>query len=153
MKLAWLSCALIACAHPPDARDHADGGNEDETLAYITETIFVPYCATAECHSTFKQAFGYTFDTVAGAQYTLQAAGLLACTVDSGDNPITFDPCDINADSTGFASSNTPLLLALRVGDPDRMPYDQPLANKDYTLILQWVIDGAAGYVGSAGTN
>jgi hypothetical protein len=148
MKLALLvTYTLAACAHPTDPRD----GNEDESLAYITETIFVPYCATAECHSTFKQAGvpggqPVVLDTVDHAQNTLQLQGMIACT-GSGGQP--FDPCDTNADPTGYAASHdTELMQIIKTTGYNglRMPYDQPLPNKDVQFIAQWIVDGAEGY-------
>jgi hypothetical protein len=147
MKLVWLmTYTLAACAHPMDRRD----GTEDESLAYITETIFVPYCATAECHSTFKQASivggsPVVLDTVAGAQNTLQSQEMIAC---AGSNGVTFDPCDTDADPTGNAVNSTELISILTTSYAElRMPYDEPLANKDIQFLAQWIVDGAEGYV------
>ncbi|HEX4454498.1 MAG TPA: hypothetical protein VH143_26735 [Kofleriaceae bacterium] len=141
-----MTYTLAACAHPVDPRD----GTEDESLAYITETIFVPYCATAECHSTFKQAsipggIPIVLDTVEGAQTTLQSQTMIAC---AGSNGGTIDPCDTDADPTGNAVNSTELISILTTGYGElRMPYDEPLANKDIQFLAQWIVDGADGYV------
>jgi hypothetical protein len=153
MKLALLiTYTLAACAHPADSRD----GTEDESLAYITETIFVPYCATAECHSTFKQAsvpgaLPVVLDTVANAQNTLQTQGMIAC-VGSDGQP--FDPCDTDADPTGNAAYGTELMMIITTSYAGlRMPYDQALPNKDIQFIAQWIVDGAEGYEPAATTD
>lgn len=146
MKLALLlTYTLAACAHPADSRD----GNEDESLAYITETIFLPYCATAECHSTFKQAGvpggqPIVLDTVDHAQSTLLITGMISCT-GAGGQP--FDPCDTDADASGNAAYGTELMLIMTTSYNNlRMPYDQALPNKDIQFIAQWIVDGAEGY-------
>jgi hypothetical protein len=144
MKLALLAtCTLIACANPvTDPRE----GNEDESLAYITETIFVPYCATAECHSTFKQADGYVFDTVEGAQSTIAKYNLITCA-----NAASYDPCDVSADPSGKVSPMTELVQIISASGYNnlRMPYDQSMPRNDVYFITQWLIDGANGYVGT----
>jgi hypothetical protein len=131
MKHLVLSCvcALAACSATED---------RPETLAYITETILGPYCATAECHSAMKDQSGYAFDSVELAQDAIAGetgtAGPLIA-------PCTAVPCD--------ASDNNNYLL--RVIDQqdnfgNRMPLDQPLDNKDIVLIHDWIANGAAGY-------
>jgi hypothetical protein len=158
MKLAWLmTYTLFACAHPVDPRDNNEG--EDDSLAYITETIFVPYCATAECHSTFKQA-GFPgdppieLDTVEHAQTALQGSPTgyspwLQCTGSDGQ---LHDPC-LDDSPNGKYVEATFLISVLNTNDNGvRMPYDQPLPNKDVTYLEQWIIDGANGYE-PAGSN
>jgi hypothetical protein len=153
MKLVWLmTYGLLACAHPVDPRDHT----EDESLAYITETIFVPYCATAECHSSFKQASisGGTpivLDTVENAQATLSGTGgffapWLSCT--GSDGVTTYDPCDVDGNPNGKLVQNTFLISVLTSNvNGVQMPYDQPLEYKDIQFLSQWIVDGADGYV------
>jgi hypothetical protein len=160
MKFALLiTYTFAACAHPVDPRDNPEG-TEDETLAYITETIFVPYCATAECHSTFKQAGipggdPIVLDTVEHAQNTLQAEGMLECSA----RGMVYDPCDVDADSTGSAAYTTYLgvitgKVGFSIGDGTllRMPYDQALPDKTYKFMIQWIADGADGYTPNPGT-
>jgi hypothetical protein len=162
MRFALLiAYTLAACAHPDDPRDNSDSA-EDETLPYITETIFVPYCATAECHSTFKQASdpyysnGLVLDTVEHAQTSIATLGMIAC-----PPPAAQDPCDLDVDPTGKAASTTMLMQALSGAQgfhiPNssiylRMPYDEPLPSKDIALIDQWINDGADGYIPNAST-
>jgi hypothetical protein len=160
MKFALLiTYTFAACAHPADPRDNSDS-TEDETLAYITETIFLPYCATAECHSTFKQASipggePIVLDTVEHAQNTLQSQGMLECSA----RGTVYDPCDLDADSTGSAAYGTYLGvitgevgMAIGNGVTLRMPYDQALPDKDYRFMIQWIADGADGYTPNPGT-
>jgi hypothetical protein len=49
----------------------ASDDGRPETLAYITETIFAPSCALAECHLAMTREFSYAFDNVALAQQAL----------------------------------------------------------------------------------
>jgi hypothetical protein len=162
MKFALLvTYTLAACVHPEDPRDNGDSA-EDETLAYITETIFVPYCASAECHSSLKQAGipggdPIVLDTVEHAQQTLQRENMLECTA----RGMLFDPCDTNADPSGSDAGTTELAELIGSGGYEidsethtylQMPYDQPLASKDVAFIVQWIVDGAAGYTPNAGT-
>lgn len=142
---------LAACAHPStDPRDHT----EDESLAYITETIFVPYCGTAECHSSFRRELGYVFDSVAAAQVSIQSFGLVACT---GSNGQSYDPCDgavPGNDLPGAPLTESTILVGiLNATSFPRMPFDQPLADKDIAFIGQWIVDGADGYVSSVTVN
>jgi len=113
-----------------------------QTLAYITETILAPNCATAECHSSTRAQAGYVFDTVQHAQDSLADAN----------------------DTTGFRSfaalitvgdpANSPLVTVLNgqggysqsTGKP-LMPLDHPLPNKDIFFIGEWIQNGADGYV------
>jgi len=123
MKLVLLALALSAC------------GTDDRppTLGYITETIFVPSCSSAFCHSSLKRAGGYAFDTVANAEDSIKSLPLIAtCPV---------PPCD-NAPGESY------LLTVITDKDiyGNRMPYDQPLPNLDAVLIAQWITDGAPGY-------
>jgi hypothetical protein len=62
MRCLALLAALGACATTDD---------RPQTLAYITETILVPNCATAECHSALENQNNYVFDTVEHAQKSL----------------------------------------------------------------------------------
>jgi hypothetical protein len=126
-------CALAAACTTTDDRP--------QTLAYVTETILVPNCATAECHSSLRAQDGYVFDTVEHTQDSLADAN----------------------DQTGFRSigalitpgdpMNSPLVSVLNgqndfVKDENKplMPLDHPLANKDIFFIAKWIENGAAGY-------
>jgi hypothetical protein len=123
------ACAFAACSATED---------RPETLAYITETILAPFCATAECHSAMKDQSGYAFDSVELAQDAIAGetgtAGMLIASCSAV-------PCD--------ASDNNNYLLKV-IDEQDiygnRMPLDQPLANKDIVLIHDWIANGAVGY-------
>ncbi len=108
-----------------------------ETLAYITEAILAPNCATANCHSAMKNEYGYAFDSVAASQRSM-AMGLIA--------PCADVPCP---------PGNSALITYITVGDgiSGRMPLDTPLANKDIELIANWIEDGAFGYTPPATGN
>jgi hypothetical protein len=106
------------------------------TLDYITETILAPSCATAECHSAFKQEVGDEFDTPAAARRSIVANTLVAY------------PDDMTAPSGSY------LIQALRVGEPSildpgsglvRMPYDAAMPEADIRLIESWIADGVLG--------
>lgn len=124
MKRIFLAFATLVACNVTDDRP--------ETLAYITETILKPSCATAECHSAMKAQNGYVFDSVAAANTSLQPPMVLTC-----DEP----PCT-------KAPAGSYLLTVISKADDEgnRMPLDQPLANKDIALIAQWLLDGAPGF-------
>jgi hypothetical protein len=132
MKRLVLIGALLggACGSATDDRP--------PTLDYITETILAPSCASAECHSAFKQEVGDRFDTPEAARLTMVANFLVL-------------PADADAPE---ASS---LVRALTVGLPSilhpdpislnliRMPYDAPLPDRDIELIKTWISMGSPG--------
>ena len=111
--LAWV-VALAACAQTENDRP--------ATLQYLTEAILQPSCGQYTCHSSFRRAKGYAFDTVDAARTSLTLPGVVNTT----------DP----------TSSLLYLVLTRRV---KRMPYDAPLAQKDIDLIFKWIDDGAPG--------
>lgn len=124
-KLFAISLGLIgACAVTDD---------RPETLEYITETILAPNCGTTTCHSAFKRQSGYAFDSVAGARAAISDGTLIAT--------CATPPCD-GADADSY------LLTVMTTQDRagNRMPLDQPIANKDIVLIAHWIADGAEGY-------
>jgi hypothetical protein len=133
MKLVLLlatTCGALAACQVTDERP--------QTLAFVTETILQPSCGTAECHSAMKQQNHYAFDSVAGAQAAL-ATGLVACSVGG----VTLDPCSDDRASAG----TTELIVVLSSNAfGNRMPVDQPLANKDIVFLEQWIAGGADGY-------
>lgn len=106
------------------------------TLEYITEAIFAPTCATAECHSAFKRQVGDVFDTVASTRRTIVGNHLVAYPDDMADPSRSF------------------LITTLTVGSPSildpgsgnvRMPYDAPMPDADIRLIEAWIALGVAG--------
>jgi hypothetical protein len=117
-------CALAACNVTDD---------RPETLAYITEAILAPSCGTAECHSAMKREKGYAFDTVENAQDSIANGELVeVCAT---------PPC-VGAPADSY------LLTVITSQDVEgnRMPLDQPLANKSIYLIGNWITNGAEGY-------
>ena len=124
LKLSLALVALAACSVTDD---------RPETLAYITETILAPNCATAECHSATKREFGYMFDSVDHTQQSIKDGNLIAVC----DMP----PCDT-------APANSDLLTVITTKDSygNRMPLDEPLPDLDAVLIAKWITDGANGY-------
>lgn len=122
MKLIFLGFAALVACNVTDDRP--------ETLAYITETILKPSCATAECHSAMKAERGYVFDSVDAARASLKPI-VLTC-----DEP----PC-----TTAPAGSYLLTVITQQDTDGNRMPIDVPLANKDIVLIEQWLLDGSPG--------
>jgi len=113
--------ALAACTQTDNDRP--------ATLQYITEAILQPNCGQYTCHSSFKKAKGYAFDTVEAAQASLA-------------------PSDPNAPKV-INTSDPPssFLYQVLTRKVKRMPYDAPLPNKDIDLILKWIEDGAPGLV------
>ena len=113
--------ALAACTQTDNDRP--------ATLQYITEAILQPSCGQYTCHSSYKKAKGYAFDTVAAAQASLA-------------------PSDPNAPQV-INTSDPPssFLYQVLTRKVKRMPYDAPLPQKDIDLILTWIEDGAPGLV------
>jgi hypothetical protein len=105
-----------------------------ETLAYVTETVLAPSCGLAECHSAMKRQSNYVFDSVAGAQASIAGGHLVAT--------CALPPCE-NADASSYLLT----VISTQDVEGDRMPRDQPLANKDIVYIASWITDGADGYV------
>ncbi len=135
MKLTgfcWLVAlgGLVAC----DVTD-----DRPQTLAYVTETILAPSCGTAECHSAMKKQSNYVFDSVAGAQASIAGGGLIATCAQP--------PCE-SADASSYLLT----VISTQDVEGDRMPLDQPLANKDIDFIANWITDGADGYVPPSGS-
>lgn len=110
--------AMAACAQTDNDRP--------KTLPYITEAILQPNCAQDVCHSSFRMAKGYAFDTVAMTQRSL--------------TPSASSPSIVNP-----AEPESSLLYTVLTRKIKRMPYDAPLPQKDIDLILRWIQDGAPG--------
>lgn len=114
----------------------ACGTDEDDrpqTLEYVTAVVLAPNCGNAQCHSSFRREENYAFDTIHETRLTLMNnAGLV----------VPGEP-------------NESLLYTVLIspggdddsGNPPRMPYDQPMANKDIQLIYNWIEGGAEGLV------
>lgn len=123
----WRIClpalALAACGTENDQRPRS--------VQYITEAILAPYCGNAQCHSSFRNAQGYTFDTVEKAQLSL-TGGLVGNIILNGRQ----EPEGEGASSFLYTVLTRPV---------DRMPYDQPLPDADLELIERWIDFGAPG--------
>jgi hypothetical protein len=108
--------AVVAVVAACDTTDN----DRPATLEYITEAILQPYCAQNVCHSSYTRQSGYAFDTVEEARKSLQLIVI---------------PNDVD-DS---------LLSSVLTRAVKRMPYDEPLLNKDILLIQEWIRLGAEG--------
>ncbi len=111
--------ALAACGTSEDDRP--------ATLQYITVAILQPSCGNAQCHSSFRRAEDYAFDTVEEAKDSINTYSLV----------IRGEP-------------ESSLLYQVLVtpggeGNTPRMPYDQPMSDIDVALIHEWITKGAAG--------
>jgi hypothetical protein len=123
-RLIWLSAlALAACGTEDDQRPR--------TVEYITEAVLAPQCGNAQCHSSFRNAKGYAFDTVERSQHSLADLLLGNITLNAKDEP------------QGDAASS--FLINVLTRTVDRMPYDQPLPEPDIDLIARWIDFGAPG--------
>jgi hypothetical protein len=102
------------------------------TLEYITQTIFAPTCASAECHSAFKMEVGDQFDTVEATRRSIV-------------NNVLVDTLQPTA-SVLYGSITTGYPSLLNPGSGNiRMPFDAPMPDADVALILRWIQDGAHG--------
>ncbi len=107
-----------------------DTDDRPATLEYITAAILAPNCGNAQCHSSFRREDDYAFDTVDEARITFATyPGLIV-------------PSDPN-ESVLYQT----LVSPGGKNQPLRMPYDQPLANRDVELIYHWIDEGAEGLV------
>lgn len=118
-RLAMVALVVAGCGTTDDQRPR--------NLDYITEAILAPSCGAATCHSAFKGADGFVFDTVNGARATFQADLEL----------LSFE------DDAAFAG----LVLNLTVEQPGapRMPLNAPIPDADIALIQDWIGFGAPG--------
>jgi hypothetical protein len=125
-RLALFAAVLAACGATDD---------RPATLEYITETIFAPTCALAECHSVFKQQAGDVFDTPESVRRTIVLNG--HAYPFEADNP-----------------SQTYLIRSLTVGVTSvidqsrglvRMPFVQPMPDANIQLIERWIAAGVPG--------
>ena len=122
----WLPAigfALAACGTENDQRPRS--------VEYVTQAILAPSCGNAQCHSQFKNAAGFTFDSVDTAQASL-AGGLVGSV-------------SLNALNEAVGDAESSLLLNVLTRTRERMPYDQPLPKPDIELIRRWIDFGAPG--------
>ncbi|MBV8760228.1 MAG: hypothetical protein JO257_23245 [Deltaproteobacteria bacterium] len=122
-----VALALAACGTTTDDRPR--------TIEYVTEALLAPTCGQAQCHSTFRQARGDVFDTVAAARRSLVVNGLI-----SFDSP-SYDPAmPANAQLIQWITQTDPLGLGI-----GRMPYDTPMPNEDVNFLELYIKEGAPG--------
>jgi hypothetical protein len=95
------------------------------TLQYISTALLKPSCASATCHSSFRQEENRSYSTVQEACESLV-----------GDV--------IPGDPQGS------LLINVMTRTVNRMPYDQPMPSVDRKLIEDWISTGAAGLPATA---
>ncbi len=123
-----LALAVAACGTTTDDRPR--------TIEYVTEAILAPTCGQAQCHSTFRQARGDVFDTVAAARRSLIVNGLI-----SFDSAPQYDPSNpANAQLIQWITQTDPLGLGI-----GRMPYDAPMPNEDVNFLELYIKEGAPG--------
>lgn len=101
------------------------------TLEYITDTILMPTCAAAQCHSAFKMEAGDEFDTVDATRRTIVVNGL----VELGSPRASFLYNSITIGETSVINPGTTV----------RMPFDAPMPDADVALIGTWITNGAPG--------
>lgn len=115
-----MALGLAACG--------VDDDDRPATLEYITAAILAPSCGNAQCHSSFRRVDDYAFDTIEEARITFAVyQGLV----------VRGEP-------------NESLLYQVLISpggenQAPRMPYDQPIPNRDVQLIFDWIEDGAEG--------
>jgi hypothetical protein len=124
-----LAGALLASACGSAADDRPP------TLDFITETIFAPSCAAAQCHSAFAREVGDEFDTPAAARRSIVANNL--ATPDDKDDPASsLLVRTLTVGVTSLLDPNGPTI---------RMPYDAPMPDADIELTKAWIADGVPG--------
>lgn len=126
-RLVWAVLLLAACGESKDDRPLE--------LEYLTQAIFGPSCGATQCHSSFKQAKNYVFDTPEAARKTLVDQGL-----------VRFDSTQYDPDTPAKAE----LIIWITEIDPNgagigRMPFDAPLPNADVELLTEWISVQAPG--------
>lgn len=104
--------ALTACGEEVDDRP--------ATLEYVTQAILQPNCGQYVCHSAFRNAAGYAFDSVEAARESLR---VLVAPEDAELSP----------------------LIDVVTRETDRMPLDSPLFDRDIELLRRWINEGAEG--------
>ena len=127
-RLGWAPLLfLAACGETTDDRPLE--------LDYLTQAIFAPSCGATQCHSSFKQAANYVFDTPEAARRTLVNEGM-----------VNFNSTDYDPDNP----NESRLIVWITETDPEgagigRMPFDAPLPNKDVALLKEWISAQAPG--------
>ncbi len=119
MHRTVLFAALLLAACGVEVNDPNDD-SRPRTLQYISTAVLKPYCAAAQCHSSFRQEKNRSYSTVKEACQSLV-----------GD-VIVGDP-------------EGSLLITVMTRTVKRMPYDQPMPKVERLLIEDWISTGAAG--------
>ena len=128
----WLVVGLISATSGCAPRD-----DRPETLACVTETILAPSCALAECHSAMTRVFNYAFDNVELAQEALDGTDALRLI-----GPCAAPPCSTSPDDSYLIQVITSQDIY-----GNRMPDDSSMPGEDVQLIIDWIRDGATGYI------
>jgi len=152
---ALLLFAAASCAEITSEREFctkAESDRRDPTcgrpleLAFITSAVLAPSCGQTQCHSTFRQAGGFAFDTPDAARRSL-----LTGNTSTGEPLLAFD--DRRHDPTRIIEDNKvphilrwvtedfPVADLLEPGaEPtSRMPFDAPLPEADVELLTVWI--------------
>lgn len=125
MHRTLLAALLLFAACGVEVNDPNDD-DRPRTLHYISTAILKPYCAAAQCHSSFRQEKNRSYSTVKEACQSLAGTGGAPGDVIPGDAEGSF-------------------LIQVMVRTVDRMPYDQPMPKVQRELIADWIATGAAG--------
>jgi hypothetical protein len=131
-----LGCALLlvtGCGQSTDDRPLE--------LEYLTQAIFEPTCAAAQCHSSFRRAGNLMFDTPEHVRASLVDNRL-----------VRYDVSDYDPEKPEAA----PLIIWITELDPfgagvGRMPFDAPMPNKDVLLLEEWIADPTYSRTGKGG--
>lgn len=110
--------------------------NRPLELEYLTEAVFAPSCGATQCHSSFRQADGFVFDTPEAVRRSL------LITDTGGTTLLRFDY--EHPDPAFSYSSRLIQLISETVPFPEspelpRMPLDAPMPNKDIELLRTWI--------------
>lgn len=138
MHRLLVACALLTAAgcvgeDVPDYRPLE--------LDYMTSAIFAPSCATANCHSSYRQPLGYVFDSPEATRKSLIDGAL-----------IRYDSAKYDQENP----ANADLIIWITQIDPfgakdasgnyiGRMPLDAPLPNRDVKLLVEWIQHSSPG--------
>ena len=113
-----LACGLLLAACGVDPAE----AERQLSLYNVSVTTLKPYCAAAQCHSSFRNEKNRAFDTVHATCVTLVGQG----DVIPGDDEGSF-------------------LISVMTRTVKRMPYDQPMPEGSLQLIKDWIKADAPG--------
>jgi hypothetical protein len=129
------------------------------TWEYISPVIFEPSCATGSCHGPASAVAGLDFSTPERGYTSL--TGLWVWIVDPKGT--LADECMTMRGTVAcqryqrplvvpFNPSQSRLINVLRAQNAPRMPPNRPLAEADIALVERWILNGAPGGPGDAGS-